>query len=934
MVKKVFSIHFGAFKVVAVMIMLVVLYCPGAVLATSFVVSNTNDAGAGSLRNAINLANATGGTDDIIFSIPGVGPFTIQPLSQLPILTDMAGVRINGLSQPGASAGLNPPSTAVLMIELDGSLAGPAHGLMIQSNGNTIQGLVINRFYANGIYIDGLPEAAINVIYCNFIGTNIKGNIDLGNGTSMSALWAGVYIDNQPSGFAFNNSVIQNLISGNYAEGVAIIGPQLPGDVYSNNVGGNYIGTDITGMFDLGNDHEGVCLAEGTHDNDVVGNLISGNDYDGVGIQGYNNLPYYPAPPIQTRKNLVRVNTIGLDLSGNPLPNLYHGVAIGEYGPSQWGCADSNRIGPNNVIAYNGGDGVAVWEDGINNHNADDNTIAANSIYDNTGLGIDLINDGVTPNDATDPDKGPNEELNFPVITSAILVAGQTTITGIIDIDTPPISAIVEVFVAAVDPSNYGEGKTSLGTAIPDALGNWTLVSSTPVMGDYVTATTTDVDGNTSEFSEVVLVTGLSADRDYDGIPDISDNCPDNFNPGQEDIDGDGLGNVCDPDYPTYYKPGYPDYTPFGMPDIDQKQLPWYNGVQWTHCGPVAVANCLFWFDSKFQFLINPASPAPPAINDDFRLITSMLGSYDDHDPVNVPSVVNLLAAGMQTSAVGTNIDTMLIFVKAYLQGLGLDDSLEATLHAKPTWAFIQKEVKRSQDVILLLGFWQPDPSMPGGWSRIGGHYVTVAGVDTMATATDPQIYISDPFFDKLEGDPPAPVHPAIMHNDLALISGPHGTYYHDNYFVLGSSPSPGGTIWLPDYPIMANPSYPNQFFLLNTPTQFGGLVQPWLGGIIHTEVEYALTICPECSCHPGDPNNDGKVDLLDILYLISYKFKQPGPPPPVPYAICSGDADGSCKVDLLDILYLISYKYKQPGPPPPVTCGQWLINCGEPLRK
>ncbi len=39
------------------------------------------------------------------------------------------------------------------------------------------------------------------------------------------------------------------------------------------------------------------------------------------------------------------------------------------------------------------------------------------------------------------------------------------------------------------------------------------------------------------------------ADRDQDGIPDSEDNCPDTYNPDQSDMDGDGIGDVCDDDY-------------------------------------------------------------------------------------------------------------------------------------------------------------------------------------------------------------------------------------------------------------------------------------------------------------------------------------------------------------------------------------------------
>lgn len=39
-----------------------------------------------------------------------------------------------------------------------------------------------------------------------------------------------------------------------------------------------------------------------------------------------------------------------------------------------------------------------------------------------------------------------------------------------------------------------------------------------------------------------------NSDSDGDGINDEDDNCPNDFNPGQEDYDGDGMGDVCDPD--------------------------------------------------------------------------------------------------------------------------------------------------------------------------------------------------------------------------------------------------------------------------------------------------------------------------------------------------------------------------------------------------
>jgi hypothetical protein len=495
---------------------------------TTFTVINTNDTGAGSLRAAITAANGNGLTDTIDFNIPGSGVQTIFPLSQLPALTDPAGVLIDGLTQSGAAIGGNPPATLNLMIEISGGGAGLASGIFIDCDNNRIQGLIINNFANDGISIEAGPvlNTSNNDIFWNIIGLDPSGTVLQGNCKNPVGLWAGVRIYNVPAdggtSIANNNYIVENLISGNApsGDGVQIMGPRIPGDVFGNFVLQNYTGTDITGTIDLGNAHEGVCLCEGTHDNLVDSNLVSGNDYDGIGIQGYNNEPY-PLPPIQTRKNIVTNNIIGLAIDAvNPLPNSCHGVAIGEYGPGQWGCADSNTIGPDNIIAHNGWDGVSVWEDAIDDFNADGNQITQNSIFNNDSLGIDLQNNGVTPSDPGDFDSLANQELNFPVIDSAFYSAGNTTIYGRIDIDTDPSQALIEIFKADPDPSGYGEGEIYLGSATPDGAGNWNTTVSGLNEGDSVTATTTDMNFNTSEFSlnyEVTSFSGIDENTSIEG---------------------------------------------------------------------------------------------------------------------------------------------------------------------------------------------------------------------------------------------------------------------------------------------------------------------------------------------------------------------------------------------------------------------------------
>src|SRR5437588_2023962 len=101
----------------------------------SFVVTNTADSGAGSLRQAILDANASPGPDTISFAIPGAGTHTIALLSALPFVSDPA--VIDATTQPGFAG--------MPLIELDGSSAGAnANGLDVLAD-NAIRGLVINR---------------------------------------------------------------------------------------------------------------------------------------------------------------------------------------------------------------------------------------------------------------------------------------------------------------------------------------------------------------------------------------------------------------------------------------------------------------------------------------------------------------------------------------------------------------------------------------------------------------------------------------------------------------------------------------------------------------------------------------------------------------------------------------------------------------------
>jgi CSLREA domain-containing protein len=244
-----------------------------------FVVTNTNDAGAGSLRQAILNTNANPGPDDITFNIPGTGVHTITPLTPLPVITDP--VNIGGYTQPGAAVNsLGTGSNAVLLIELNGSSAGtPANGLEITGNTVNVSGLVINRFAGHGILRTTGAEGAISGC---FIGTNAAGTAALGN------TGHGVAIDNSGSNLVGGPAAGDaNLISGNGGDGVHIEESFAGADADQNFVQGNLIGLGRNagalpnagnGVYIFG-DSNGVG---GTSAGE--GNVIANNGSDGVEI--------------------------------------------------------------------------------------------------------------------------------------------------------------------------------------------------------------------------------------------------------------------------------------------------------------------------------------------------------------------------------------------------------------------------------------------------------------------------------------------------------------------------------------------------------------------------------------------------------------------------------------------------------------------------
>jgi uncharacterized repeat protein (TIGR01451 family) len=290
----------------------------------SLMVTNTNDSGPGTLRQAILDANTLSGTNSITFKIAGAGVQTITPASAFPTITKP--VLLDGWSQPGYSG--SP------VIELNGINAGTnVSGLVLGagSGGSTVRGLVINRFANEGLDI----LSGNNLIVGNYIGTDATGLINRGNAND------GIEIAN-----AANNtiggtfSVARNIISGN-GLGIRVAGANAA----TNSIVGNYIGADSKGASTLGNRLHGIFFSRfkvsspdiGPPHNNRVGGIAAGQG-NLIVNNGAAGIALYNAAPI-----------VGNAILGNSIAgNVGLGIDLAADGVTRNDAGDGDA-GPNNL---------------------------------------------------------------------------------------------------------------------------------------------------------------------------------------------------------------------------------------------------------------------------------------------------------------------------------------------------------------------------------------------------------------------------------------------------------------------------------------------------------------------------------------------------------------------------------------------------------
>jgi len=282
------------------------------------------------------------------------------------------------------------------------SFINDANGNRIGDGGDALGRNVVSSNQDAGIYFHA--TAADNDLFNNWVGLS-------GNGLGTAANLYGLRIDQNAGGYSMTvggpGALDRNVFSGNTSVGIFLSSAQGVATtnrlVFENNI----VGLDPTGLAARPNGL-GVSMSSArwvTFGSDACagcGNIVSGNaPGEGIGIGGpTNDIIFYN-------------NFIGVNSAGNTFPNS---DGIFASGTASWITIGGTNANQGNEIATNNGSGVYAIGSvlGVD--------ITGNSIHDNGGaasLGMDINNDGVTPNDASDADGGPNNRQNFPVITNA-----------------------------------------------------------------------------------------------------------------------------------------------------------------------------------------------------------------------------------------------------------------------------------------------------------------------------------------------------------------------------------------------------------------------------------------------------------------------------------------------------------------------------------
>ncbi len=454
-------------------------YCMVSLSVTShagnaIVVTNTNDSAEGSLRWAIEQANSTPGPDSIVFNIPE---------------SDARFDTSTGVWMIFPESALPVISDSNLVI--DGFSQSKFIGEDVNPEGPEIEldGGKLSNANESGVAIHAPGVHILGLIIGHFPASGVQiSNIETGR---ISGCYIGVSSDglepapNGGNGVFLNwtrhfemtaYDTIPNIISGNGSHGIYLVGGS------HNLIAGNLIGVNRTKTDTLGNGFEGIMMVD-ADSNAVTSNVIGGN-YSSNGI----NI-------IRGGGNVISQNAIGCDAidPDRNLGNSGHGICISQ--------SSGNRI-VENTIAHNHVYGINVYGD-----QALHNKMVRNSIFLNLWAGIKN-------------ESGGNKELEPPILTAAT----SNSVAG-----TALPNATIEIFT-----DEQSQGAIYLGTVAADTAGQFSWTGEGLLPGFFYTATATDANGNTSEFSNALQWVSDVKEAQSENAPGtfcLFQNYPNPFNP-------------------------------------------------------------------------------------------------------------------------------------------------------------------------------------------------------------------------------------------------------------------------------------------------------------------------------------------------------------------------------------------------------------------
>ncbi len=496
---------------------------PKSALAATYTVTKTADTNDGvcdadcSLREALAAANANAGADTIAFNIPGSDggysstddTWAITLGSGLTISASQS-VTFDGTTQTGN--GTFPTYGGKIVVQIAGFT------VLTGGSGSdvTVKRLTFKSTATpNSAALLSLGTGGGNVLvqnsYITHTGAGTQNNFAVTGGSTTS------------STVTFTNNEIEN-----YSRGIDAVGGASTVIDLENNLLVNIpsIGLRLNGTNSIVKNNNISTLS----DQGVVSTCnggtctIDGNTLTGTG-SGFANIVLSGAGTQNVTNNTINAdNNRAISSTASTGSILIQGNTItGGSGSTSDGKIEVASIATatvqNNTI--NVTNAIPIFILGTPHVHIVNNVLTSTFGY--TPINLSGGTEGstlITANDAGDTDTGPNNLMNFPIISSANYVGGgQYHLVGTLDYNVSETPITIDIYKSDNESSGHGGSTAYLGSTTVRSDGTWDTTVS--ISGDsgtqrvYFTTTATNSSGDTSEFSLNYSVGGSDPQPQY-----------------------------------------------------------------------------------------------------------------------------------------------------------------------------------------------------------------------------------------------------------------------------------------------------------------------------------------------------------------------------------------------------------------------------------